>query len=524
MALEEENKRRRDECIQLRSILAQRSHSSLSKMNGISNNIDHSDENALHESELLQAFEAQKVVNRQLESELTALTEEHNSKISDLNKDIDELRAERNQLQEIMYKQIRTIELSEEYLSLNTQDSNSIALKQQSIEYLMAEIKSISSAYVQVLVRGHFLFSVNSEFFSIDFNKLRIMRICLIAIFVYFKFNQNLFQIPCQKSKEIRNYINLHIFQEENSRMSKSIEKLTQENQILSKRLRQNGIDDSIVPSANLDSSPMILKRAPTYQGIFKYRAEDVTKLLQRLVDDLEPRVAKTLSPSLPAYIIFMCIRWIYLFFSLLINKLGFFIKFFFFELVLNFFIYLFFSGKKFVCRYTDIVNDDDQVRKLLTTFISSVKNIYRSRHDKQTTEQRAMWLVNMIKWVFFLLRNQKSISFPLNTFLIFRRLLNLLKQYGGLEEHMKLNTPTQNEQQLKNFDLSEYRQVVFTNIIVSYQQIIQGIQEAIKMHIVPAILDYDEMARGKQKGTNYILIQQGFFFLFQIFQVLSNI
>lgn len=91
--------------------------------------------------------------------------------------------------------------------------------------------------------------------------------------------------------------------------MSKSIEKLMQENQILSKRLRENGIDDSIIPMENLGYSPMIHKRAPTYQGIFKYRAEDVTKLLQRLVDDLEPRVTKTLSPALPAYIVFMCIR-----------------------------------------------------------------------------------------------------------------------------------------------------------------------------------------------------------------------
>lgn len=93
--------------------------------------------------------------------------------------------------------------------------------------------------------------------------------------------------------------------------MSKSIEKLTQENQILSKRLRENGIDDSIVPSENLGNSPVIHKRAPTYQGIFKYRAEDVTKLLQRVVDDLEPRVAKTLSPAMPAFIIFMCIRFV---------------------------------------------------------------------------------------------------------------------------------------------------------------------------------------------------------------------
>lgn len=75
------------------------------------------------------------------------------------------------------------------------------------------------------------------------------------------------------------------------------------------------------------------------------------------------------------------------------------------------------------------------------------------------------------------------------------------MKQYGGLDEYMKLNTPGQNEQQLKNFDLSEYRQVIFSTVIVSHQQIVQQIQEIIKVHIVPAILDYDEMARGKQKG-----------------------
>lgn len=77
------------------------------------------------------------------------------------------------------------------------------------------------------------------------------------------------------------------------------------------------------------------------------------------------------------------------------------------------------------------------------------------------------------------------------------------MKQYGGLEEeYTRFNSPTQNEQQLKNFDLSEYRQVIFTTVIVFHQQIIQQIQEIIKVHIVPAILDYDEMARGKQKGT----------------------
>lgn len=92
--------------------------------------------------------------------------------------------------------------------------------------------------------------------------------------------------------------------------MSKSIEKLTQENQILSKRLRENGIDDSIQHMEIVNNSPMIHhKHVTSYQGIMKYRAEDAAKLLQRLVDDLEPRVAKTLVPALPAYIVFMCIR-----------------------------------------------------------------------------------------------------------------------------------------------------------------------------------------------------------------------
>lgn len=75
----------------------------------------------------------------------------------------------------------------------------------------------------------------------------------------------------------------------------------------------------------------------------------------------------------------------------------------------------------------------------------------------------------------------------------------------------MNFNTLTQNEQQLKNFDLSEYRQVIFSTIIVSHQQIIQQIQEIIRVHIVPAILDHDEMARGKQKGKNFSF-ESGFF------------
>lgn len=165
VALEEENKRRRDECIQLRSILAQRTHGSPNKMNGITNNGDHPEDTMLHESELLQAFEAQKVVNRQLESELTAFTEENNTKILDLNHEIDELRSERNKFQEILHNQIRSMDSTENSDNSSTQENNTSTQKQQNIDYLMREIKSISAAYAQVLVcrwfngifRNHFL-------------------------------------------------------------------------------------------------------------------------------------------------------------------------------------------------------------------------------------------------------------------------------------------------------------------------------------------------------------------------------
>lgn len=43
--------------------------------------------------------------------------------------------------------------------------------------------------------------------------------------------------------------------------------------------------------------------------GIFKYNEKDTEKILQRLIVELTPRVAITLLPGLPAYIVFMGIR-----------------------------------------------------------------------------------------------------------------------------------------------------------------------------------------------------------------------
>lgn len=153
VALEEENKRRRDECIQLRSILAQRSGIGHTKIG--MNGLNHSEDSMLQESEMIQAFEAQKVVNRQLESELTALTEENNLKILNLNHEIDELKVERNKYQEILHSQIIDNNESNEFHSA-IDDGRIVSptqqQKQQNINYLIHEISSISNAYAGVLV------------------------------------------------------------------------------------------------------------------------------------------------------------------------------------------------------------------------------------------------------------------------------------------------------------------------------------------------------------------------------------
>lgn len=81
-------------------------------------------------------------------------------------------------------------------------------------------------------------------------------------------------------------------------------------------------------------------------------------------------------------------------------------------------------------------------------------------------------------------------------------RLHNILKQYGGIEEYIKLNTPEQNQQQLKNFDLSEYRRVIYEIIVNLYHSLVQQVQGLIKQFVVPAVLDHDEIQRGQNHGN----------------------
>ncbi|XP_040174069.1 unconventional myosin-Va isoform X1 [Anopheles arabiensis] len=358
-ALQEELKRRREECISLKAVLAQQSQSLRSlgqTANGAETSLRIHDE-----GELMEAFQAQKLVNRQLESELRAITDANNETLVENNRIIDGLRTENGELQAILQQRVEQVG---EEVDLETVRQNE--------QYLRHELKKSTAAYVELQEQLNELLAKNNE--------------------------------------------------------------LLKKNNILSNRLRDHGLNDSILMNDEFHSMVAVVKKqTQSSQGILKYRQEDESKIMQRLVTDLKPRVAVTLAPSLPAYVVFMCIR------------------------------------------YTDLVNMDQLVRSLLTRFVQMIKRLYRGANS---VEVRVMWLANTLT------------------------LHNLMKQFGGYKDYMKYNTDVQNAQQLKNFDLAEYRQVIHETIISMHSVLIRQVQDSLKQYIVPAILHHDETARGKSRRT----------------------
>uniref|UniRef100_A0AAG5DD74 Myosin motor domain-containing protein n=1 Tax=Anopheles atroparvus TaxID=41427 RepID=A0AAG5DD74_ANOAO len=360
-ALQEELKRRREECISLKAVLAQQSQSlrSLGQAgNGETSMRIHD------EGELMEAFQAQKLVNRQLESELRAITDANNESLVESNRIIDGLKVENGDLQAILQQHVEQIDDPHEPVDVDT--------LRQTEQYLRYELRKSTAEYVALQEQLNELLGKNNE--------------------------------------------------------------LLKKNNILANRLRDHGLNDSILMNDEFHNMVAVVKKqTQSSQGILKYRQEDESKIMQRLVTDMKPRVAVTLAPSLPAYVVFMCIR------------------------------------------YTDLVNMDQHVRSLLTRFVQMIKRLYKGSNS---VEVRVMWLANTLT------------------------LHNLMKQFGGYKDYMKYNTDVQNAQQLKNFDLAEYRQVIHETIVSIHGVLIRQIQESLKQYIVPAILHHDETARGKSRRT----------------------
>uniref|UniRef100_A0A8C3H1M7 Myosin VB n=1 Tax=Corvus moneduloides TaxID=1196302 RepID=A0A8C3H1M7_CORMO len=118
--------------------------------------------------------------------------------------------------------------------------------------------------------------------------------------------------------------------------------------------------------------------------------------------------------------------------------------------------------------RHADYINDDQKVHSLLTSTINGVKKVLKKHHDD--FEMTSFWLANTC------------------------RLLHCLKQYSGEEGFMTQNTAKQNEHCLKNFDLTEYRQVLGHLSIQIYQQLINIAGGILQPMIVPAVLENESI------------------------------
>ncbi|XP_048829296.1 unconventional myosin-Va-like isoform X2 [Brienomyrus brachyistius] len=213
-------------------------------------------------------------------------------------------------------------------------------------------------------------------------------------------------------------------------KQEKIIRKFKKQLKIFAKKIGElEGGQTEAVSPGQVSDEPVqpvnIPRKEKDFQGMLEYKKEDEVKLVKNLVLDLKPRgVAVNVIPGLPAYILFMCLR------------------------------------------HSDYINDDQKVRSLLTSTISSIKKILKKRGDD--FETISFWLSNTC------------------------RFLHCLKQYSGEESFMKRNTPRQNEHCLTNFDLAEYRQVLSDLAIQIYQQLIRCMETILQPMIVSGMLEHE--------------------------------
>ncbi|KAM6289520.1 unconventional myosin-Vb-like [Aegotheles albertisi] len=118
--------------------------------------------------------------------------------------------------------------------------------------------------------------------------------------------------------------------------------------------------------------------------------------------------------------------------------------------------------------RHADYINDDQKVHSLLTSTINGIKKVLKKHNDD--FQMTSFWLANTC------------------------RLLHCLKQYSGDVGFMTQNTPKQNEHCLKNFDLTEYRQVLSHLSIQIYQQLIKIAEGMLQPMIVSAVLENESI------------------------------
>ncbi|KAJ8704631.1 hypothetical protein PYW07_011819 [Mythimna separata] len=329
--MQKELDRRRDECIQLKSVLTNQTVN----LKSLATSNYGSDVDIINEDgELATAYEAQKGINRQLQEELIAEKKFYSEHISRSKSEIEKLRED-----------------NEKYQKLLSAD-------------LSAEPKNKTQEFAQ------------NEIIRLAAESLAL--------------------------------------QERVDKLSESCRRYKNQIRMLVNKLKEVGVDDvndildsndtTAQPNASmtLEMAAVTRKKEREYLGMFEYKIQDEGLIIKRLISDLKPKTAVTLLPGLPAYILFMMLR------------------------------------------HMDHVDDEPKMHQLMKAVRTAVKKTLKKRAE--SVEYNALWLANML------------------------RLLNNLRQYSGDTIYQSANTPRQNQQCLRIFDLSEYRQVLSDIAVWIYQ------------------------------------------------------
>ncbi|XP_024227627.1 unconventional myosin-Va isoform X2 [Bombus impatiens] len=383
-ALQEELERRREECIQLHSVLADNTR----RMKSLGSNYGRDVDIINEDGELVLAFETQKKINRlktKRKASREQLEDELQMKEKGWRAQRDEWRAEIDRLQEEIEKQ-------QKLLSVNLSKSP----QTQTEAYMQHEIARLTSENLEL----------QEKYDKIAEECRKFKRQCKILA--------KRLRDAGYEGDDTKEH-------KERPHMSRGAVPDTAES-----------VSDSAIMSSNSQSGdngsnlPVIRKKERDYEGMFEFRKEDINIIIRHLVFELKPRIAVTLLPGLPAYILFMCIR------------------------------------------HTDCVNDDEKVRLLLTAYLNAVKRVVKKREDFDCS---VLWFSNTL------------------------RLLHNMKQYSGDKPFQIENTPRQNEQCLRNFDLSEYRLVLSNVALWIFNNIVTNLKERIQALTVPALLEHEAIS-----------------------------
>uniref|UniRef100_A0A8C4HTT2 Myosin VAb n=1 Tax=Dicentrarchus labrax TaxID=13489 RepID=A0A8C4HTT2_DICLA len=173
---------------------------------------------------------------------------------------------------------------------------------------------------------------------------------------------------------------------EQQEKQDKTIRKLKKQLKFYVKKVEDfEGNHMALSVNSSVTNAPVravnITRKEKEYQGMLEYRQGDEARLLKNVVIDLKPRgVAVSLIPGLPAYIIFMCLR------------------------------------------YADRVNDDQRVSTLLNSTISSIKGVIKRRG--KDFEVVSFWLANTCR----LMHCLKQYSYGYCSIQIYRQFIKCME------------------------------------------------------------------------------------------------